>query len=430
MRNLFYIGLLMAGLISPTFAGDKVGNGGDAVKKEGELIPRDLIPSGPGSAFIPLPLSKKKEFLNNLPGFMNLIKNIGQAHPGLALAIWDDLMNAKIYLVDWELDVLPRAETSISSDFHADRQVCIRTENEIICSLPALNESKEQRVYPIHESLHSMIRGEGPIKHEKVRAMTRYLIENEEHYSFEDLQEIMNTLGVYNELTGYYWSMIKKVHRKSGWFYEREREIVDILFQEMGSNEARCALYKEVINSWSTREYPLFNSIELQKVIEKGFDHWANYDQCPNDERFSYMNALVPTWNDSYVLVNKASWVSHSYVYPLSIWEAEETEDRCNTYANDTLGEWLKQEKVQLEQIKTDLIPALKHRLQEESEAGDPATAEYLNYVALNKGWIEKVDIALENVNNALSTFEKNQKICQDHKEKSSRGFLGWLKFW
>ena len=31
MRNLFYIGLLMAGLISPTFAGDKVGNGGDVV---------------------------------------------------------------------------------------------------------------------------------------------------------------------------------------------------------------------------------------------------------------------------------------------------------------------------------------------------------------------------------------------------------------
>ncbi|HBQ20697.1 MAG: hypothetical protein A2Z91_07095 [Deltaproteobacteria bacterium GWA2_38_16] len=42
MRNLFYIGLLIMGLISPTFAGDKVGNGGDGTALEFKHIAMDL----------------------------------------------------------------------------------------------------------------------------------------------------------------------------------------------------------------------------------------------------------------------------------------------------------------------------------------------------------------------------------------------------
>ncbi|MCK5023836.1 MAG: hypothetical protein KAS04_06680, partial [Candidatus Aenigmarchaeota archaeon] len=113
--------------------GGKIGNASDGIYIDGKFLFRDFLET-------PEIVLNNKEYLENIPEFTKLIKDIAQAHPSFALKVWNDLINAKIWLTDEKLILLPKNQTTLAGE-GADEQIAIRDGSDIIISKPSFNNA-------------------------------------------------------------------------------------------------------------------------------------------------------------------------------------------------------------------------------------------------------------------------------------------------
>ena len=83
MRNLFYSGLLIMSLLSPTFAGDKVGNGGGAVVcrslTDNSVFSSELLDLWEGKEFLDLSIPESSKEVNEQHlSAVEVIRNVGK----------------------------------------------------------------------------------------------------------------------------------------------------------------------------------------------------------------------------------------------------------------------------------------------------------------------------------------------------------------
>ncbi len=314
--------------------GTETGNGGDCVNIDHECIPRDLVEKRGKKKFIPVSSKEARDFWMSTPGFVDLMNDLASVHPGLALAIWDALSNANLYLVDWELDILPASETGMSAEYQADRQVCVRGESDIICSIPAYAASSYKLVWPLHEAFHSMFRSNlSPIRHEKVRALTSYLIENQKNLQYSELSEILSGMGLYHVLAYSYQQIIR------GDPAALEGEVLRILTPKTNSSfQNRCYLFGLVSHGLFQDEkyFGPFKYYDFKYrfvsflsnfdfLFESAVMNWNGYNLCPKEQyvdvlRRSYPDLILALEPDFHITDTSrvSEYSSESeYMYPV-----------------------------------------------------------------------------------------------------------------
>ncbi|HBQ20698.1 MAG: hypothetical protein A2Z91_07090 [Deltaproteobacteria bacterium GWA2_38_16] len=89
MRNLFYSGLLIMSLLSPTFAGDKVGNGGGAVVcrslTDNSVFSSELLDLWEGKEFLDLSIPESSKEVNEQHlSALEVIRNVGKPEKKLS----------------------------------------------------------------------------------------------------------------------------------------------------------------------------------------------------------------------------------------------------------------------------------------------------------------------------------------------------------
>jgi hypothetical protein len=171
--------------------GGSEGNGGDGVYEDGALILRDLSRNNQLEVVV-----NNKTYLESHTGFMNLLRELAEVSPYLAMQTWDDLVAAQIWLTREPLPVLPAAATGVTRR-NAEVQVAIRTGRQIIISLHALEQLRSPFEYVLlHEALHGILRTNSAMGHETVRAFVRFISDHRGRFNREDLKSIGRTLGV------------------------------------------------------------------------------------------------------------------------------------------------------------------------------------------------------------------------------------------
>ena len=186
--------MVLASLSVPAISwagGHSEGNGGDGVYVDGKLTLRDFLESNSGRL---TEISDNVEFLKKTKDLIPLLQEISAVDPGLALSIWDQLTQANIWKTRSVLPLLPEAVTAVVEP-KADVQIAIRDGNDIVIAEAAYAQVEQSYVLA-HEALHGLIDGNGPMHHERVRAVVRYLHDKRGHYTESDLLNVLDKNNV------------------------------------------------------------------------------------------------------------------------------------------------------------------------------------------------------------------------------------------
>ncbi len=237
---LMMLPVTLASFSSPTMSwargGHAEGNGGDGVYVEGKLTLRDFIDSNSGRL---VQIYDNAEFLKSAKDFIPLLQDIAFANPDLALGIWNQLMEARLWKTRTSLPVLPDGVTAYVGP-KAEVQIAIREDNDIVISQDAFARVEQSYVLA-HEALHGVIDGKGAMHHERVRAVVRYLRDNRGKYNSDELERVLVKNGAY----------VSRRFSVIG-FDKEVQEIINsgiaAYLKGTGSEKARCGI-KEAIES-------------------------------------------------------------------------------------------------------------------------------------------------------------------------------------
>ncbi|MGZ3694381.1 MAG: hypothetical protein ACXWQO_09370 [Bdellovibrionota bacterium] len=240
--------------------GGTEGNGGDAVRRDGQLVLRDFIKSARLSL-----VQKNRDFLSQQSEFVALLKDMAAGDPYLALQVWNDLLNVKIWLTEKDLPLLPDAATSVISD-KAEVQIAIRNGDDVILSMPNFrNLPADERGYVfVHESLHKLLKDQSADQrgdkedgkawhHEEVRWFVGYLRDNRGHYDAKDLNGYLDKFSISHT----------DVATKTG-------KLMRDLVRENGDFAQRCVVEKKLEGESDFDDYFL-------AIVR---NEWANYNKC------------------------------------------------------------------------------------------------------------------------------------------------------
>lgn len=176
---------LMSPLASYAKMGTETSGGGDAVMVKDQMVIRDLIVQDQ------VELLKNHKFIDSVPEFKPLIHLIAKVNPRFASAIIRDLSSAKMYMAPGVLPLLPYDLTTIAGK-GADVQLAIRTKNEILFSQQFLDSNQKEYVL-IHEALHGILAdNSGPLHHQRVRNIVKYIYDNKNNLDANEFQEFLN----------------------------------------------------------------------------------------------------------------------------------------------------------------------------------------------------------------------------------------------
>lgn len=275
--------------------GHFVGNGGDAVEQNGELVMRDFLNSGRLS-----PVIDNVTFLKSIPDFIPLLKEIAQTSPRLAKEIWIDLKNVKIWTTQAKLPILPATDTAVITTEKAEVQYAIRYKNDIVISLPDFKRI-EQSYGLAHESMHEVIKqGENESlawHHEMVRSFVNYLKENRGNYPRALNDDVLSKFGFYS---GSKDDLNSKL-------------LLNAFLTNRGEATYRCAVYNDV--------YKLSNitsavSYTFSSMVSSGlFDQFVNIN-CKEESYESAINDLYPNLNANLESLKKLPFAYGVYKEP------------------------------------------------------------------------------------------------------------------
>ena len=255
----------------PAFAGagHSEGNGGDGVYVDGKLVLRDFATS---STIV----LDNKAFLEGIPEFMVLLKEIAQVYPSFVTAIWADLAQTRIWQTDQPLRLLPAGQTGLTAHA-AEEQIAIRADDDIIFSMPAFLKTEREYVL-LHEGLHGLLNGSGPFHHEKVRALVKLFRDKRGNYSKKQLQSAFRKIGLRLPYEGLGRSPEQN---------EFKDNLLRTLLLEEGSFEMRCSLIALIKIEWTV----LFT---LMDESMSGIEAWSQYESCGAVDGYAPFARLYP----------------------------------------------------------------------------------------------------------------------------------------
>jgi len=370
--------------------GHHEGNGGDGIYVNGQLVMRDFA----GSAQLKLVLDNKT-FLEQVPGFVDLLYDIARVSPRLALAVWQDLKHTKIYLTEGRLPLLPAHQTGLDIEQVAEVQIAIRNGREIVISQPAFEELAEPKYLLFHESIHGLLQGEGPLHHMRVRSLTLYIRDNRDSLQEETLNRVLEKVGLTNIadsgfLSGY-------IQRANAFLDEISfHDIVRSLLMSEDRLEDRCYL-KEVIKE---------QVIGTASII-RAINEWRDYSQCPKLNLISEFSKTLPVEN-IFARFLSAYDVNIPFVYSVKIYNdrrsKEISRNHCNEYASDSMDNLIRRAEKTVRALSDfrDEFPRDSQR------AGVRALADALMANRILSSPLRPVTKAQE----ARATFDGNIKKC------------------
>ena len=251
------------------------GNGGDAVRVDGNLVLRDFMSKARLDS-----VPNNSKFLQAYPELLQLVRELSHANPNFAHAVWQDLLQAKIWVTDADLPLLPASATALIAG-RAEVQIAIRNGADIIISLPALAQVRDKEYVFLHESIHGLMRGDGPWHHEKVRSLVRYLRENRGKYQPEEVRTLFGKM----EISYYSYSDRQEI----------EGKILDVLLRADGSPEFRCALFNSYVRS--NTGIPSYSS-SLDRFVSDRSGFFGGSGSSREDERDPGLDHSLAKLND------------------------------------------------------------------------------------------------------------------------------------
>lgn len=394
MKNTFHfmmgISAIVAAMgVSASFAGTDVQNGGDGIYVNGKLVLRDFL--GADAEII----RDNKAFLENIPEFMGLVKDIAKVHPQLAVQIYENVRKPNIWLTKAALPMLPVEMTTIAGT-GADAQIAIRDEHDIIISLPLFNNTEREYLL-LHEALHGMVRGDGAFKHAKVRQLTNYIKVNRNSLKRVEMDSLLDKLGVYQMSIIWHSSQNAK---------NKQEAILSFLLLEQGDLEARCAI------------------IDYQLKKNNGFynfkiENYGKYASCrnidspnPRESRFDYLKQYYAI---SDIDIDA---IPIPFVYGVSPrpkfwkdWEYRFNQEQCEKYAGAKIKKEIDKAASNIEQVQAN-VQLLETIAKTEM---DPARLLYLKTVLTEEGFDNDLQSKVAELSNkARTVYETNQKRCKD----------------
>lgn len=294
--------------------GGESSGGGDGRYVNGDLILRDFLETSE------LVLDNV-EFLKSIPGFEELIHDIGRVQPSFAMAIWGDLVNTQIFITNDELPLLDPEQTGFSTTIIAERQIAYREDKTILISMPALEALEDKQAYlPLHESMHGLLKGSGALHHMRVRTLVKYIEEHRAQLSREDLGQHLEKIGVQPQHFGDRWFLGENF----GGF--KKSEVIEtrrILVNQEGSFAARCAIFNDLLmGPYSPLKHPL--------LTVSASHSFAGYDECPETENFTLFYSEFPEFKRLSTRVSFYLYLTDSI--PTGLFKREDALKACNRY--------------------------------------------------------------------------------------------------
>lgn len=267
--------------------GNFVGNGGDAVVKDGKVTLRDFLKE---NAIEQVDSSRK--FAESVPEFKELVIELMKAHPMFGLAVWNQIAENEVWTTQAELPLLPETATALVGD-KAEIQVAIRQGNRIIISLPAFEQVDKASIL-LHEAMHGLIDEKGAWLHENVRAVVRAVKDMRGQMTYTKIRQLL----IKSKATNF---SDETAHDKP-----ETIENLKMMLLEKGSKTQRCALYRSFyqINS---DEWILPHSMSFIASISKGsmmLDQWSDYASCDEKNVVSFYRNKYPQLDYLYKNLN------------------------------------------------------------------------------------------------------------------------------
>ncbi len=255
----------------PAFAGGA--HAGDGVYVNGQLKMRDFIETNKANG-LATGVQNNKKFLEDMPGFMPLFKEIAAADPVFAFEIWKQLNDVRIWLIPSKLPLLPLADTTVVGP-NPQVQIAIHYSHDIMISTTALAQlPPTERPYEmIHEALHGLIRGNGPIHEMRVMFMTKWLHDHRGHYTTATLDDELARVGVKDSNFA--------IDSADIWHLNDFNRVLSIYLQQLGTTQSLCLLRQT-----------------LTKVMDYNVSFIASLygpDNCPAQDQISAIKSFSPT---------------------------------------------------------------------------------------------------------------------------------------
>ncbi len=387
--------------------GGETSGGGDGITVDGRLVLRDFLDRSHLVA-------DNAAFLESIDGLMPLLQDIGAVHAPFALAIWKDLTRAQIFLTDDELSLLPPEQTGISKVIVPEEQIAIREKNTILISLPALNRLGDQRPYLLlHESLHGLMKGEGPMHHVRVRGLVKHLQAERSRLELKTLVSVLERFGI----------LLLHPERSGHDAQEADFQITRILMKGEGSFETRCAIIQDVTLPYSLRYM--------------GIRTFGEYRSCPKSRSYSALFQLFPDLKKveegARRLENFGAIYSYNLV-PTGLLKRSEALKSCNEFATAAYGKTL-----QVGRADQTLRFGLRDTIKNFKSPESPELELYVQQVAGNQTEhysLNLYDLRLEfqwasglnepDFEKLEPIYVKNQATCQKLFKGNSRD--GWRR--
>lgn len=381
-------------------SGGKIGNASDGVYIDGKFLFRDFLKT------TEIVLDNKK-YLENIPAFKKLITDIAQVHPVFALMVWNDLMNAKIWLTDEKLLLLPENQTTLAGE-GADEQIAIRDGLDIIISKPSFdnagvkeNDKNVKEYILFHEALHGIIRGTGPFHHVRVQAITKYFKDNRDNYNRKDIDILFSKIDLRAD---YRHSRSKLKHLRD--------QTLQILINEEGSFENRCSLLK-LINNNARIDYKFYDESMTLKT-------WSNYNECSVNYDLELFKEHYPTMIST---IYRRPSIFFSLTYKISPPKKigkhrKHYKNYCQKYATEKEFNINTEKSQILEKMKEELI---RFKVFVTDNTNDQALCHYFKLI--KKNYYSMSEYALEESQDKLQESWENYN---DNVKRCNR--LGFLK--
>ena len=296
---------------------------GDGVLVDGQLKMRDFIETNKANGGATR-VAHIRKYLEQLPGFMPLFKEIAAADPEFAFEIWMQLNDTRIWLIPAKLPLLPFADTTLTGP-KPQVQIAIHYSNDIMISTTAMAQlpASERPYELIHEALHGLIGGNGPIHEMRVMYMTKWLHTHRGHYTTAALRDELDRIGVKQSNNIDTIAVI--------WHINDFNRALAIFIKQAGTPQSLCLLQQAIGDS-----------------AGGSLAYITNYygpENCPTQDPVAAIKSFSPTLAQllkhsipdvSSDASDGAVMVDNFYIQDLSKWSQSRSE--CRTYANPALS--------------------------------------------------------------------------------------------
>lgn len=291
VRTLLAVSLMTVMTIAAAkAAGTGHGGGGGYVKnQDGSLIFRDFIKSGR-----PRMVPDSVSFVQETPRFSELISELIDVHPQFAILVINQYTHlTNIWTTTDPLPVLPESETTLLGP-KVDVQAATRYGNDIVISMPDFKKGQVEEYVLLHEALHGIVGGVGPIQEMYVGNVVDFIKENRGKLNLQTLQ-----------------SYLRKNQANVPDLNEKDRVRMQQLLKGHVSDPLTCAIFGADVRRYEG--YP------RDLLHYKTVSVWRKELSCKKDDDLDYIAAKFP--NLSNFMEGKSSlryFPSAPYIYAVT----------------------------------------------------------------------------------------------------------------